>query len=104
MTGVRAEVLVVPDCPNETTTVERLRQVLDETGRIDTPVEVHVVTLQTVPWASAFAGSPTVVIDGVDPFADQASAGAGLSCRVYRGPEGVSGAPSLEALRRVIGR
>lgn len=98
------ELLVVPDCPNEAPTFERLRQVLDEAGRTDTSIAVRTVTEDTVASVPAFAGSPTVVIDGVDPFAEQASPGAGISCRVYRSETEISGAPSLDALRRAVGR
>jgi len=49
-----------------------------------------------------FRGSPTVVIDGVDPFAEP-DAPVGLSCRVYRTDDGSAGSPSLDQLRAAIG-
>jgi hypothetical protein len=104
MGAVRVEVLVVADCPNEALTVERLRQALDESGRAATTVKIQVVTPETIHEVPVFAGSPTVVIDGVDPFADEATSGAALSCRVYRAADAISGAPSLAALRCAIGR
>ncbi len=45
--------------------------------------------------------SPTVLIDGVDPFADP-DAPVGLSCRVYRTAGGVEGSPTLEQLRLAV--
>ena len=47
-------------------------------------------------------GSPTLLIDGSDPFA--ASGGPpGLSCRIYREPGGqAEGAPSIAALSRAL--
>ena len=45
-----------------------------------------------------FRGSPTVIIDGEDPFADP-DAPVGLSCRVYATEAGYGGSPSLEQLR-----
>lgn len=101
---MRVELLVVPDCPNEAPAYQRLRRALDETGRTATPIAVRTVTEATVGSVAAFAGSPTVLLDGVDPFAGQASPGAGISCRVYRSEDGMSGAPSLDALRLVVGR
>ncbi|WP_300016908.1 thioredoxin family protein [Pseudonocardia sp.] len=101
---MRIELLVVPDCPNEAPAYERLRLALDDAGRFDIEIMVHTVTEGTVRSAPAFAGSPTVLIDGVDPFADQATPAANLSCRVYRSADGVSGAPSLDELRRVVCR
>ena len=44
-----------------------------------------------------FLGSPTIRIDGRDPFADS-EAQVGMSCRVYRTPDGPSGAPTVEQL------
>ncbi|MGW2705338.1 hypothetical protein [Streptomyces sp. NPDC001340] len=47
--------------------------------------------------------SPTVLIDGVDPFAVP-GAPASLSCRLYLEPEGrIEGAPSLADLGRALG-
>lgn len=101
---MRVELMVVSDCPNEAPTYERLRQALDEAGQIETPISVQTITDDTVSSVPAFGGSPTVVIDGADPFADQASPSAGMSCRVYRSAIGMSGTPSLDALRRAVGR
>ncbi|MEE8497699.1 MAG: thioredoxin family protein [Acidimicrobiia bacterium] len=51
---------------------------------------------------AGFRGSPTVLIDGVDPFADP-DAPVGLSCRVYRTDDGFAGSPTLEQLRTAVG-
>ena len=48
-----------------------------------------------------FRGSPTVLIDGVDPFADP-DAPVGLSCRMYATDDGYAGSPSLDQLRAAI--
>ena len=49
-----------------------------------------------------FHGSPSILVDGVDAFAGP-DAGVGLSCRVYATPQGLTGAPTLEQLRDVVG-
>jgi len=47
-------------------------------------------------------GSPTLLINGTDPFATPGQA-ASLSCRIYRDDAGRAGpAPSVEALQREI--
>ena len=47
-------------------------------------------------------GSPTLLIDGVDPFAELGQP-PGMSCRLYRDDEGrTSGAPSAGQLRHAI--
>lgn len=48
-----------------------------------------------------FRGSPTLLVDGVDPFADP-DAPTGLSCRLYLTPEGLRGSPTADMLRSVL--
>jgi len=49
-------------------------------------------------------GSPTLLIDGVDPFAEPGQPPS-LSCRLYRDDDGrISGAPSASQLRQAIGQ
>lgn len=48
-----------------------------------------------------FRGSPTILINGTDPFADP-DAPVGLSCRVYQTETGRAGSPSLDQLRTAI--
>ena len=45
-------------------------------------------------------GSPTILVDGVDPFADASDPVGGLSCRVYETPHGPAGSPTLDQLRQ----
>jgi hypothetical protein len=47
-------------------------------------------------------GSPTLLVDGADPFAAPGQVPS-LSCRLYRDESGrAEGAPSVDALRRAI--
>ncbi|MBC3189793.1 thioredoxin family protein [Pseudonocardia sp. C8] len=102
---MRVELLVVPDCPHEGVAAQRLRQALDAVGRAGTRVEVRRVSAETVAGTPEFAGSPTILVDGADPFAEQAAAAGALSCRMYRSEAGdLAGAPSVEQLRRVLRR
>ena len=48
-----------------------------------------------------FRGSPTILIDGADPFADKTSP-VGLACRVLPTPDGLRGAPTVEQLVKVL--
>jgi hypothetical protein len=48
-----------------------------------------------------FRGSPTVLVDGVDPFSDP-TARPGLTCRVYDTEHGLAGSPTLSQLRTAI--
>ncbi|KOU36258.1 hypothetical protein [Streptomyces sp. WM6378] len=95
------EVLVVPDCPNEQPAVEQLRQALDDTGLRETVFTTRVITDQAEAERSGFTGSPTILIDGRDPFAEPGHA-PGLACRVYQTPDGLAGLPALEELRQAL--
>ena len=87
-------------CPHWTTADERLRAALHMAGR---DVEVDRRKVETVEDAEelGFIGSPTILIDGRDPFADPATP-ASFSCRVYRTPDGLAGSPTVEQLMEVL--
>jgi len=48
-----------------------------------------------------FIGSPTILLDGRDPFA-RAEATFGLTCRVYETPYGLAGSPTPEQVRAAL--
>ena len=86
------EVLHVPDCPNLAPMLERLAEVTD------LPVVTREIRSEDDAVEVGMAGSPTLLIDGVDPFSFAAS--AGLACRLYRDEAGrIVPAPSAEQLR-----
>jgi hypothetical protein len=90
-------VLFVTGCPNVGVTSDRLREALARAGREDVSVEYREVATPEEVEAVQFRGSPTVLVNGRDPFADPDSP-VGLSCRVYRTGTGLSGAPTVEQL------
>lgn len=92
--------LYVDGCPSRQTMDRRLRVALARAGHTEPPTHVEVTTPEDAERLS-FRGSPTVLLDGVDPFAD-ASAPVGLCCRVYETPEGRRGAPTVEQLLAVL--
>ena len=49
----------------------------------------------------SFIGSPTIRIDGMDPFAT-GSEQVGLACRLYLTPTGPSGSPDVAQLIGVL--
>jgi hypothetical protein len=81
-------------CPNWRVAEERLRQMLAKVGRAGVPVELERVETPERAQAVAFRGSPTVLVNGVDPFLDE-DAPVGLACRIYLTEEGPQGVPSL---------
>ena len=86
-------------CPNWKQTDADLRVLAAETPGltitrqlVETPEEADRV---------GFRGSPSVLVDGVDPFA-ALDAPVGLSCRVYDTPDGPAGSPTLAQLRAAL--
>ncbi len=88
-------------CPNWTVADERLRAALDQTGNPDVDVTYRKVSTPREAESVDFRGSPTILIQGRDPFLDQ-EAPVGLSCRVYRTEAGLTGAPTVEQLVQVL--
>jgi hypothetical protein len=87
-------------CPNWTLARDRLREVMPRAGlderpltyrRVETPEDAE----------TCFRGSPTILIDGRDPFGGE-SAPVGLACRYYETPSGPAGAPSTDQLLAVL--
>lgn len=85
-------------CPNWKLADERLRAVLGP----DSTIQYRLVESQEDAEQLGFTGSPTVLVDGVDPFA-KPGAPVGLACRVYLTAAGREGAPSIEQLREAMG-
>ncbi|MGN6331459.1 MAG: DF family (seleno)protein [Motilibacteraceae bacterium] len=92
--------LYFPGCPNWQTADANLRAALDETGA-DVTVQRRVVDSVEDAERHGFLGSPTILIDGRDPFAEPGAV-PGLSCRVYRTQAGVAGAPTVAQLRAAL--
>lgn len=92
------EIRYVDGCPNRRLAEELVREVLGDRPvrivhrRIETPQEAD---------ATGFVGSPTLLIDGRDPFAT-GDEPVGLACRVYRTPAGPRGLPTREQLEEVL--
>ena len=93
--------LYFDDCPNWKIADERLAAIAAE--RADLKVTRHLVNTSEEAERVGFHGSPSILVDGVDVFAEP-GAGVGLSCRVYRTPDGLAGAPTLEQLRAALAR
>ena len=97
---MKLQLLYFDGCPNWHVADDRLQGALKELG---STVEVERVLVSTPEEAKAwsFHGSPSILIDGEDPFAEP-GVDVGLSCRLYRTPGGVAGAPTVAQLVEVL--
>jgi hypothetical protein len=95
-------VLAVAGCPNAPVLESRLAAVLD--GRAGVTLSREVISDESEAARRGMHGSPTLLIDGADPFAGPGQPPS-MSCRLYRDAGGQSsGAPSVSQLRQVIER
>jgi hypothetical protein len=93
--------LTVPGCPHREVFEQRLALALAGRAAVIVRREVSDVARAR---QLGLRGSPTLLIDGVDPFAAPGEP-ASLSCRLYRLPDGsVDGAPSVDQLRAALDR
>ncbi|HSN10891.1 MAG TPA: thioredoxin family protein [Propionibacteriaceae bacterium] len=89
------------DCPSWRITGQRLRAALASAGHSEPISYVRVETDEDAERLQ-FHGSPTILVDGRDPF-ETSGLTVGLSCRVYRTPAGLAGSPTYEQIVAVIG-
>ncbi len=84
-------------CPSWQRTAELIRQALRTAVQTESVLTLQVVQTAEEADRVGFRGSPKVLIDGSDPFADP-SRPVGLACRVFSTPDGLAGTPTLEQL------
>ena len=86
-------------CPNWEVLDQRLAEVVND--RSDVRVIRQLVETPEDAVRLGFHGSPIVLVDGIDPFADERTH-VGLACRMFRTPAGIAGSPTVEQLREAI--
>ncbi len=88
-------------CPHWQLADQRVR--LAARGRDDVSIEQQLVETAEQAQQLRFTGSPTILIDAVDPFAE-VDQPIGLGCRLFRTPDGLAGCPTVEQLVEVLAR
>lgn len=87
-------------CPNWKVTDDHLTALIDDES-LEATVRYQLIETTEEAIEYGFRGSPTVLIDGVDPFADS-DAPVGLSCRIYQTDSGPAGSPTLRQIRDAV--
>lgn len=90
------ELLYVPACPHLDRARQRLREALRAVDVSATVRETEVSTAEAAGGAG-MRGSPTLLIDGHDPFPGGDDT-ASLSCRLYRVNGTIDGAPTVDQI------
>lgn len=100
LVAVELVLLTVPDCPNAAAFEKRLATAL--AGHPAAAVRRRVVSDEREAVEAGMHGSPTLLINGSDPFAAPGQPPS-LSCRLYRDVSGRPGpVPTVHELRRVL--
>ncbi len=98
---MKLEILQVPDCPNVVLLEERIAQAVAG-EKLDLTITHRVLDDPESAADAGMTGSPTLLLDGEDPFANPGLTPS-VSCRLYPGESGgVDGAPSTAALRAAL--
>jgi hypothetical protein len=99
---VKIEFLFWEECPSHPEALALLRDVLEQRGVTDA-IDVREVLTHEEAVELGFPGSPTIRVDGRDVDQDGANWPPGLSCRVYRLPDGrPSPVPSRQQLEEAF--
>lgn len=98
---VQIQILYVPDCPNLASARSRVQAALHDAGVHASVEEIEVASFDDAE-RLGMHGSPTVLIDGHDPFASEDE--VSLSCRLYRSEAGLAGSPTVAQLTAVLAR
>ena len=98
---VDVQLLYFDGCPNWTVAEERLRSALVMVGRGGETIRRVLVETPEDAERLAFIGSPTILVDGHDPFTSGNESSA-LACRVFTTPDGRAGSPTVEQLVEVL--
>lgn len=87
------------DCPNWQTTAAHLETLVNR--GLDASIGYELIDSHESAVARGFRGSPTVLMDGIDPFAVE-NTPVGLACRIYPTEAGYAGSPSLSQLQHAV--
>ncbi len=98
---MKVELLWFDGCPSYQTARALLEQVLRE-EKIDAAIEMVQVHDNADAAAKRFLGSPTIRLNGADPFVEAGQDDFAMQCRVYRTPQGLKGSPTKEMLRAAV--
>ena len=88
-------------CPNWRVVDQRIREVI-ESEDLDIDLDYQLIESPEAAEQYGFHGSPSILIDGVDPFAT-ADTQVGYACRIYLTESGPAEAPSVEQIAQALG-
>jgi hypothetical protein len=100
--GVSVTIRYRDGCPSWQRLRERLRAAAREVG-VDLDVRLEPVETLDEAQRLGLPGSPTILLEGVDPFARPGSVPA-VACRLYDTPAGPAEVPTIDQLATALRR
>ena len=95
------ELLHIADCPNSELTLDRLQRAVDSAMPSNTILKYTLVDSAETAARVLFAGSPTILIDGVDLFPTDGRT-TDLACRIYLTANGLAGSPTQQQIQTAL--
>ena len=89
--SVKLTLLYFEGCPHWADADNLLAEIAEERGNV--VVERRIVETPALAVEEQLRGSPTILVDGLDPHTDPDAPG-GLSCRIFQTPAGPAGVPT----------
>jgi len=102
MVTVEIILMYFDGCPGWQTAEANLHAALAAVGMPDVSIRRQLIATVEEAEQAGFIGSPTVLLDGRDPFTEPGRQ-PGLSCRLYPSEHGMTNAPSVEQLMMAMG-
>ena len=100
-TKPRITLLYFDGCPHWRLAEQRLGRALAEIGMSPDLIEKRRITTEREAEEAGFRGSPTIQLNGRDPFEHEAGT-TGMACRMYGTAGGREGAPALVDLVQAL--
>ncbi len=89
-------------CPHWRLAESRLTEALRSAGLEETSINYQKIESSEEAERLSFRGSPTILVDGRDPFAGETQP-VGMTCRLYDTEDGREGAPSVAQMQDALG-
>ena len=95
------ELLHIAGCPNSELALGRLQRAVDNTMPSNSLIKTTLVDSAETAARVPFAGSPTILVDGVDLFPTDGRT-TDLACRIYLTPNGLAGSPTQQQIEAAL--
>ena len=103
LANVEITLMYFEGCPGWQIAEANLHAALAALGRPDVSIRRQLIATVEEAERAGFIGSPTVLVDGRDPFAEPGRQ-PGLACRLYLSAHGMANAPNVEQLSEALER